>query len=391
MEREGRGENFAKRNRLNIVARSVAVVSITAAGVAAVEAAASFDLLPNPVDSANHLVLTDLHKSYEELIDKLPEVGSAEAQTQGRAYIKADVHIIRSGPVDNVVSHDADGWQIRLYKDTDCNPGNLIGAKPTLETSTGQGSTTFPVEPNKPFSLQLVPTSNQANYTPPVVVCKPSPSGYAGSLTDIPFDDIAKWLGYAKTAYEVFEASAHSPGVTIIGFNPQLMVWGVGITLAYDAFKLVENPAEAGEILDAILMVDPPEGCSSTAVFPLNNLNQRLNSGQEVVYTMSSGDITCTINPAGKPVTFSTVFGGKDGAGNPLDGLVVAQVTGNVPNSGPVGGILETPDLSNLPQNVNSEKSKDNTIPIAAGIAAAVAAVAATGGVVLYSRRKRSS
>ena len=79
MEREGRGENFVKRNRLNIVARSVAAISIAAAGAAAVEKFGSFDLLPNPVDSANHLVLNNLHESYEQLIDKLPEVEKAEA------------------------------------------------------------------------------------------------------------------------------------------------------------------------------------------------------------------------------------------------------------------------------------------------------------------------
>ena len=81
MEREGRGrgENFANKKRLNIVARSVAAISIAAAGVAVVEETGSFDPITNPVNSANHLVLNNLHNSYEQLIDKLPEVEKAQA------------------------------------------------------------------------------------------------------------------------------------------------------------------------------------------------------------------------------------------------------------------------------------------------------------------------
>lgn len=77
MERESRGENFVKRIRLNIVASSVAAISIAAAGVA--EKSGSFDPLTNSADSASHLVLNTPHKTYEQLIDSLPEVESAQA------------------------------------------------------------------------------------------------------------------------------------------------------------------------------------------------------------------------------------------------------------------------------------------------------------------------
>ena len=80
MEREGRGrgENFVNKERLNIVARSVAAISIAAAGVAAAEKSGLFDPLDS-VGSANHLVLSNLHNSYEQLIDNLPKAEKAEA------------------------------------------------------------------------------------------------------------------------------------------------------------------------------------------------------------------------------------------------------------------------------------------------------------------------
>jgi len=62
------------------LARTVLIASAVLAGAGIVaEKSGSFDLLPNPVDSANHLVLKGLDKSYDQLIDKLPEVKDAEA------------------------------------------------------------------------------------------------------------------------------------------------------------------------------------------------------------------------------------------------------------------------------------------------------------------------
>lgn len=61
MERLG-GENFVRRNRLNIVARSVAAISI-AAGAVAVEKPGSFDPLTSSADSASHLVLNAPHEA----------------------------------------------------------------------------------------------------------------------------------------------------------------------------------------------------------------------------------------------------------------------------------------------------------------------------------------
>ena len=88
MEREGRGrgENFVNKKRLNIVARSVAAISIAAAGAVAVEKSGSFDTLSAPANSASHLVLNNLHNSFEQLIDKLPEVEKAEAVTTQKTF-----------------------------------------------------------------------------------------------------------------------------------------------------------------------------------------------------------------------------------------------------------------------------------------------------------------
>lgn len=53
-----------------------------------------------------------------------------------------------------------------------------------------------------------------------------------------------------------------------------------------------------------------------------------------------------------------------------------------------VGGIAEEPDLNSLPQNTSSQKSKDNAIAVAAGVAASV--IGATGALVYINRRRFS-
>lgn len=70
----------AKRVIGRHLARTVLIVGAVLAGAGVVvEKTGSFDPLSNPVDSANHPVLNDLHNSYEHLVDKLPEVDKAEA------------------------------------------------------------------------------------------------------------------------------------------------------------------------------------------------------------------------------------------------------------------------------------------------------------------------
>lgn len=72
--------------------------------------------------------------------------------------------------------------------------------------------------------------------------------------------------------------------------------------------------------------------------------------------------------------------------------LVVAELgTLTVTMPVGVGGVAELPDLSNSPQNMTSEKNKDKTIPIAAGVAGSVTVFITAAGAVLYIRRKRSA
>lgn len=54
-----------------------------------------------------------------------------------------------------------------------------------------------------------------------------------------------------------------------------------------------------------------------------------------------------------------------------------------------VGGVAEAPDLNQLNENLDT-KNKDNTLTIASGVAAAAAAITATGAA-FYINRRRSS
>lgn len=226
METEGRGrrENFVNRKRLNIVARSVAVVGIAAAGAAAVEKTGLFDPLESSVNSANHLVLNNLRKSYEQLIDTLPEVEKAEAAA--------------------------------------------VASTCTFPAITSVGECNNPIGDGYHIAILLPGKTCHAN---------------------------------------VHQGNPGSDGV----FDVQV----------------VENI------------------------------------------------VNCTTFD-GSPLPVNATFCCADAAPKPT------------PKS--VGGIAELPDVNALPQNIDSEKSTDYTLPIAAGITAAVAAAAATGGV-LYSRRNRSA
>src|SRR3990167_3369375 len=66
----------AKKVITGHLARTILVFSavLAGAGIVTAEKTGSFDPITNPVNSANHLVLNNLDRSYEQLIDKLPEV-----------------------------------------------------------------------------------------------------------------------------------------------------------------------------------------------------------------------------------------------------------------------------------------------------------------------------
>src|SRR3990167_5514207 len=77
---EGDFVKDAKKVISGHLARTVLVVSAVLAGAGIVaEKTGSFDPLASSVESANHLVLNNLDKSYDQLVDKLPEVEDAEA------------------------------------------------------------------------------------------------------------------------------------------------------------------------------------------------------------------------------------------------------------------------------------------------------------------------
>ena len=256
MEREGRVGKFLERNRLNIVGRSLAAISIAAAGVAAVEGAASFDLLPNPVESANHLVLNNLHNSYKQLIDKSsPKVEKAEA------------------------------------------------AQPLTIVS---------------------------------------------NLTRRPADDINGTVAYFDfdyTTHLVLASFVEAPGWSCRPVGPDVALPNESNKFNCSTYCTPHNPVPA------------------------------IGGALKIAFFNTSKDLHFTAQFWGRRPT---------GAGaEAQEGSTAGSCSGGV------GGIAELPDVKGLPQNMNSEKSKDYTTPIAAGVAAVAAAVATTGAV-LYSRRNRS-
>lgn len=230
MEREGRGENFVNRKRLNFVGRSVAAISIAAAGGAAVEKFGSFDPLTNPVESANHLVLNNLYESYKQLIDRLPEVGKAEAAAVTSTCTMTAATV---GTCNNPI---ADGDHIAIV------------------------------------------------------------------FTGILLDDTC---------------------------HANVQHGGVGEGGSFDVRVVVDTMNVR---------------CDEFGALPVD------------------ATICCADAPPPPPPEPTPIKG--------------------------VGGIAELPEISNSPQNMNSEKSTDYTLPIAAGVAVALAATAAG---VLYNRRNRSA
>ena len=71
----------AKRIIGNHLTRTILIASavLAGAGIVAGEKSGSFDPLASSVNSASHLVLKDLHRAYDQLINELPKVENEEA------------------------------------------------------------------------------------------------------------------------------------------------------------------------------------------------------------------------------------------------------------------------------------------------------------------------
>ena len=276
MEKEGRGrgENFVNRNRLNIVARSVAAVSVLAAGGVAVEKTGLFDPLASSVESANHLVLNNLRNSYNQLIDSLPEVEKAEA--------------------------------------------NAIQV--TFNFTNNSGSPQYQMYIN--FHDNDIANSDQdAIFVSGDLTCSPD----SGSSPD------HKWNC-------------------------------------------------SGPVIQPIIQLPFPSGCGILFNQPccegIGNL--------EACTAVEKFQYDCSANAH----LIADAYWGTRPQAPQVSSAAEAQVSGA--SSCSVGGIAQLPDVESSPQDMNSEKSKDYTTSIAAGVAAVAAAVAATGAA-LYSRRNRSA
>ena len=289
MEREGRGrgENFVSRKRLNIVARSAAAISIVAAGAVVVEEFGSFDPLTNPVESANHLVLKDLHKSYEQLIDKLPEVEKAEATTS-------------------------------------CDSGDTLVSSATA--------------PNGNF-LNVCNGGGTIEWT----LYKSSKAVLNGPNTFFSSDGSVAKAGLYVTPDSAFLLLLN----TSAGLNEALIYSSSGVLGSKTHFAV----GSGGYILESVSGISANTFRIKACHTPTNTLYDN---------------------------TFDS------------NGNLISGTTGGICGGSGVGGITELSDVEALPQNMTSGKNKDYTTPIAAGVAAATGAIAATGAA-LYIRKNRSA
>jgi len=343
-ERESRKENFAHRNRLNIVARSLAAISITAAGVGAAEKSGAFDLLEGPVDSANYLVLDTPHKAYEQLIERLPGAENAEAQ-EPTPTPTPDPYIryVTVNGVEVMIAQILDGGAEPA--DVDRVHDEFVAAV-NGSTLMKDRVTAAPPPPDEDTTIMIL-------------VYEDDPKVYLGGASD----------NYDFINVDVGDADAILPYLEGLEGDNALIVANSTITwaLAHEIVHLLGVPDPHIEENPVILELSGFERLSYYGYCRVSDRTEHI--------PFKVGSDTGSLNNTAFTIARENVGG------------VLPPVGAACGSS--VGGIAEFPDVQAL-QNMNSEKSKDNTLPIAAGAAAAVTAVTAAGAV-LYIRRKRSS
>lgn len=91
MERPGPKDNFLRRNRFKIAVASVGAVSLASAATA-VEKRETFDPLVSSVNSANHLMLVNHHKVYEQALDNLKAKAAHAQVIQAGQKVESRIH-----------------------------------------------------------------------------------------------------------------------------------------------------------------------------------------------------------------------------------------------------------------------------------------------------------
>ena len=340
MEREGRGENFVNKKRLNIVARSVAAISVVAAGIAAVEKSGLFDPLANHVDSANHLVLNNLHESYEQLVDKLPEVENAEAQT---------------GVDDIVVGQKT----IAIIPETGATQDDIEYIRAVIVNLVNDSPVNFTTYVNESSVNSIIVRVYRNNTTVlgGKVLCQP-PGGSGSNVVRIDLADndvIADYL-------EVF--SADDKQIIYFTKNQQ--------TLAHEFGHLNYTDCDDPSLKENPVLIEIGAGWTRTRYGYCRLSDNKTVSDIEVGPDRHQGVLNV-----------SRWRSDRVGAGGAWPDEVCSEDA--------VGGIVKQPDVEALPQDIASEKNPDYTTPIAAGVAAAITGTLTAAGAVLYIRRKRSA
>ncbi|OFW64319.1 MAG: hypothetical protein A2Y74_06855 [Actinobacteria bacterium RBG_13_63_9] len=312
----------------------------------------------------------------------LPGAKSALALPTQQAQTKIQVDIVVQG--FPVTDSDRKGWRLELHNGIDCT-GLRIGTLVTQAVpGLGLGRATFYVKPNTPYSVKLVSHPSQSNFTLPGITCA-NLVAQPGQTLQYQFPAITKNFPFLKVTEVLFRSALTGYAVAKFSFVPGVgwVVAGAAITLsAIGIAQLIQSDPSVSE---ATLAIHYPEGCEGPNVYSLPELNYTyLTPGEQRDQTIDvpAGDVVCDIDPNGKPVTFSLVFGGYDASGQFTDGLAVGVATALVGADGAVavGGIAELLDPAQTPAPSGPPYGV-----LIGGLAAAV--VALTAGA-WYARRQ---
>lgn len=330
MEKEGRGrgENFVNKKRLNIVARSVAAISIAAAGAAAGAAAAEKSGLFDPLDSVDSANHLVLNKLNGAYDQLIDKLPGVE---------KAE-----AAPADaSYVNPSTNPW----IPDRNCNPELIDFTPHSAIMHVGDPSLTFTVD-----------------------ACLQQDFGIFVRLVEV---DTLSDDNLDSLSVSSFD-----------GINGRSVAITFHLDCVDGGFGLPNKLVGAGGPLHTNSYSQDPGGSAQLAIEMDYNVYDGTNYYDNRGPDQDEALISCLdLPPTPTPCPGGSGSGAGDREGN-------AAGTGSCSVS--VGGIAELPDVEAIPQNMNSEKSRDYTTPIAGGIVATLAAVAATGAA-MYIRKSRSA
>lgn len=349
---ERRSVKDAKRIIGNHLTRTILIVSAVLAGVgaAAVEKSDSFDPLASSAGSANHLVLNNLHRAYDQLIDELPGIKNGVPEVEAAGCLCPDGQTPKlTFTLDNPPPNNDPPGILKLFCGTDTTP------KASWRVSSGDNIPANDQKPNGPLPRGTWTVLQRT-------VSHPDTNHYGIHCQDKRYTTRvwSDWYPLTGTepanrdgCYYIHASNCSHPNPPVECDVPTWKKSSSGCLAIqpprwtyYDDFK---------SIIDSCLYAN---GAISLEVNYGDSLSPDSLSDQTVDSSESSLGEAC---PACEDVGCPSV-----------------------------GGVAELPDVQASSQNIDSQQSKDKTIPIATGLAAAAGALGA-GGALLYIRKNRSA